>query len=191
MSDVFGIIGIGNPGKDYLGTRHNVGFEVLDLLAESRGLRWKSGFSGLLCDISISGKKVFLLKPQTYVNLSGRSVAQLIAYYQITIDNMLVVVDDFHLPIGKLRIRDAGSDGGHKGLTSIISTVGSDFCRLRIGIGTPKGDPAKFVLSRFSPLERETLDIVLRTAGDAVQDWVGKDLVDVQQQYNSIDYANV
>ncbi len=181
------VAGIGNPGRQYVGTRHNVGFEVLDILADRWGLSWKGNFSGLFADASVGGEKVLLLKPGTFVNLSGRSVGQLTAFYKLPPESLLVVVDDFNLPLGRLRLKKGGSDGGHNGLKSIISTVGREFVRLRVGIGPLEGDPTSFVLSRFSPVEREVLDIALQNAADAVEAWITRGLEEAQAAFNAPD----
>ena len=129
------------------------------------------------------------MKPGTFVNLSGRSVAKLLDYYDIKSQNMLVVVDEFNLPLGKLRLSRSGSAGGHNGLTSIIGTVGREFDRLRIGIGSPSADATSHVLGRFSPVERETLDLALQYAADACENWPGCDLEKQQEKYNSLELA--
>ncbi|MFA4986542.1 MAG: aminoacyl-tRNA hydrolase [Candidatus Brocadiia bacterium] len=164
------IVGIGNPGPQYIGTRHNVGFDVMDTISADRNLSWKSGWSGSFAELA-AVEKTILLKPATYVNLSGRSVHEVSAFFKIPTSEILVVVDDYNLPLGKLRLRSTGSDGGHKGLVSIISVLGEDFTRLRVGIGAPTRDPADYVLSRFSPVERETIDLSVRFAADAALAW--------------------
>ena len=184
------IVGIGNPGREYAGTRHNVGFEVLDVLAGIARANWRSGFSGIVTDYRHADFKVVLLKPQTYVNLSGRSVGELSRYYDIEPDEVLVISDDYNLPLARLRLRLGGASGGHKGLTSIIGTLGPDFHRLRIGIGEPKFEAADFVLSRFSPAEREVMDIAVRTAADAATDWLTLPFERVCEKYNGLDLEN-
>jgi PTH1 family peptidyl-tRNA hydrolase len=154
------------------------------------GSNWRTGFSGLVTDCRHGEVKVVLLKPQTYVNLSGRSVGELCRYYEIEPADLLVISDDYNLPLGRLRLRLGGASGGHKGLTSIIGTLGPEFHRLRIGIGEPKFDAADFVLSRFSPAEREVMDIAVRTAGDAAADWLHLPLERVCERYNGLDLEN-
>ncbi|GAB4155065.1 MAG: aminoacyl-tRNA hydrolase [Planctomycetota bacterium] len=190
MANVKAVVGIGNPGREYVGTRHNVGFEVLDIISGLRRLNWKAGFSGLFCEFSAGETKMILLKPQTYVNLSGRSVGELVRYFDIPAADVLVISDDFNLALGRIRLRTGGSAGGHNGLASIISAIGFEFNRLRIGIGEPKGDSAAYVLSRFSPVEREIVDIVIRTAADVVEEWLKVEFEQLQRKYNGADYAN-
>ncbi len=131
------VVGLGNPGSKYEQTRHNIGFEVVDRLAEGgAGVRFSRKFDGLVAEIEIDFRKVVLLKPETFMNLSGRAVAQVLQFYKIERSDLLVICDDLTLPLGKLRLRGSGSDGGQKGLRDIIAAVGSDaFARLRIGIG--------------------------------------------------------
>ncbi len=184
------IVGLGNPGPQYVGTRHNAGFDVLDRLAGLNNLTWKGRFSGMFTDMQLDDEKLLLLKPGTYMNLSGRSVLQLVEFYKLQPSAIMVVSDDFNLPIGKMRIREGGSHGGHNGLESIMGVVGEGFCRLRLGIGEPRGDSAQFVLSRFSPIERESFDIVLRYATDAVLEWVKNGTKAAQERFNGLDIAS-
>lgn len=166
------IVGLGNPGKDYVRTRHNCGFRAIDLLAEKLGCKIdKAKFQGLYGQVVRDGKKLYLLKPQTYMNLSGRSVLQMSAYYQIPPQRIIVIFDDISLPIGKLRVRADGSAGGHNGIKSIIESLGSqDFPRVKIGVGAkphPEQDLADWVLSSFSALEEKALETALQNAGEA------------------------
>ena len=149
------IVGLGNPGREYQSTRHNAGFRAIDLLAEKLGCKIdRSKFQGLYAQVNYGGGKLFLLKPQTYMNLSGRAVLQLSAYYSIPPERIIVLFDDISLPPGRLRIRAEGSAGGHNGIKSIIAEVGSqDFPRVKIGVGAkpnPEFDLADWVLSTFS-----------------------------------------
>ncbi len=166
------IVGLGNPGKDYARTRHNCGFRALDILAEKLHCKVDKGkFQGLYGQTSFDGKKLFLLKPQTYMNLSGRSVLQLSAYYNIPPQRIIVLFDDISLETGCLRIRADGSAGGHNGIKSIISELSSqDFPRVKIGVGakpSPDHDLADWVLSSFSASEEKTLTDTLAKAADA------------------------
>ena len=166
------IVGLGNPGKDYEKTRHNCGFRAIDLLAEKLGCRIdKLKFQGLYCQTNYNGKKLFLLKPQTYMNLSGRSVLQLSAYFNIPPQRIIVLFDDISLEPGRLRVRADGSAGGHNGIKSIIAEIGSqDFPRVKIGVGAkshPEQDLAEYVLSAFSASEEKALSSALELAGDA------------------------
>ena len=166
------IVGLGNPGREYERSRHNCGFRALDLIAESLGCKTdKLKFQGLYCQTTYNGKKLFLLKPQTYMNLSGRSVLQLSAYFNIPPQRIIVLFDDISLPPGRLRIRADGSAGGHNGIKSIIQEVGSqDFPRVKIGVGAkpnPEYDLADWVLSTFSTQEEKALSVSLKNAADA------------------------
>src|SRR5947208_272371 len=168
------VVGLGNPGSKYEGTRHNIGFEVVDRLAAGgAGAAFSRKFEGLLAEAAIEFHRVLLLKPQTFMNLSGRSVAQALRFYKLEPADLLVVCDDLNLPLGKLRIRGGGSDGGQKGLRDITAHLGSeDYARLRIGIGD-RGpiDAADFVLSRFRSTERPVIDDALILASQAVAVW--------------------
>ncbi len=166
------IVGLGNPGKDYERTRHNAGFRAIDMLAQKLGCKIdKLKFQGLHCQVNDGGRKIFLLKPQTYMNLSGRSVLQLSSYYNIPPQRIIVLFDDISLPPGRLRIRADGSAGGHNGIKSIIAEVGSqDFPRVKIGVGGkahPDQDLADHVLSGFSPKEEKDLLSALERAAEA------------------------
>lgn len=166
------IVGLGNPGREYEKTRHNAGFRCLDLLADSLGIRVdKLKFQSLYGQGTYGGKKVFLLKPQTFMNLSGRSVVQLSAYFGIPPQQIIVLFDDISLAPGRLRIRPDGSAGGHNGIKSIIQELGSQaFPRVKIGVGskpTPEFDLADWVLSTFSAQEEKALAVSLKNAADA------------------------
>ena len=166
------IVGLGNPGKEYERTRHNAGFRAVDILAEKLGVRIdKLKFQGLYCQTNYNGCKLFLLKPQTYMNLSGRSVLQLSAYFNVPPQRIIVMFDDISLEPGRLRVRADGSAGGHNGIKSIIQEVGSQtFPRVKIGVGAkpnPNYDLADWVLSTFSALEEKALTVSLSNAADA------------------------
>ena len=166
------IVGLGNPGREYEKTRHNCGFRAIDSLAEKLGCRIdKAKFQGLYGQTTYQGKKLLLLKPQTFMNLSGRSVLQLSAYFNVPPQRIIVMFDDISLDPGRLRIRKDGSAGGHNGIKSIIAEVGSqDFPRVKIGVGakpTPEYDLANWVLSTFSALEEKALEPALKWAGEA------------------------
>lgn len=166
------IVGLGNPGKEYERTRHNCGFRALDVLAEKLGCRVDKGkFQGLYGQTNYGGKKLLLLKPLTYMNLSGRSVLQLSAYFHVPPQRIIVMFDDISLVPGRLRIRADGSAGGHNGIKSIIAEVGSqDFPRVKIGVGAkpnPDYDLADWVLSTFSAQEEKALSSALERAADA------------------------
>ena len=171
-NDTWLVVGLGNPGKDYERTRHNAGFRAVDLLAEQLGCKIDKGkFQGLYGQALYKGTKIMLLKPQTYMNLSGRSVLQLSAYFSIPPQRIIVMFDDISLPPGRLRIRGDGSAGGHNGIKSIIAELGSqNFPRVKIGVGGkahPEQDLADHVLSTFSSLEEKALAVSLKNAADA------------------------
>lgn len=166
------IVGLGNPGKDYARTRHNCGFRAIDLLAQDLGCKIdKAKFQGLYGQVVRNGKKLYLLKPQTYMNLSGRSVLQLSAYYNIPPQRIIVMFDDISLAPGRLRVRADGSAGGHNGIKSIIESLGcQDFPRVKIGVGAKphaEQDLADWVLSTFSASEEKALEPALKNAGEA------------------------
>ena len=166
------IVGLGNPGREYEKTRHNCGFRALDILADQLGTKVdKLKFQGLYAQVNYEGRKVFLLKPQTYMNLSGRSVLQLSAYYGIPPQRIIVMFDDISLEPGRLRVRADGSAGGHNGIKSIIQEVGSqEFPRVKIGVGAkpnPNYDLADWVLSTFSANEEKALAVSLGNAAKA------------------------
>lgn len=169
MSELKVIVGLGNPGERYEGTRHNVGFRVLDLLAERLGIRFQQDrkWEGSLARSS----DLVLLKPLTFMNESGRSLSGLCRFYRWKPESALVVLDDIALPLGRLRLRQRGSHGGHNGVRSIIDHFGTEeFPRLKIGVGDQAGgDLVNHVLGKFSPDERETVENTLARAADAVQ----------------------
>lgn len=170
--DTWLIVGLGNPGKEYARTKHNCGFMAIDSLADSLGCKIdKAKFQGLYGQTIYNGKKVYLLKPQTFMNLSGRSVLQLSAYYSIPPQRIIVLFDDISLQPGRLRIRENGSAGGHNGIKSIIAELGSqEFPRIKIGVGAKPhadADLAQWVLSGFSANEEKALQFALKNAVDA------------------------
>ena len=166
------IVGLGNPGPEYAKTRHNIGFRCLDILAQKLGCTVDRGkFQGLYGQASYRGQKVYLLKPLTYMNLSGRSVVQLSAYFQIPPQRIIVLFDDISLEPGRLRVRPSGSAGGHNGIKSIIQELGSqDFPRVKIGVGAkphPDFDLADWVLSPFTAQEEKALAVSLENGANA------------------------
>jgi len=171
-SEAWLIVGLGNPGKDYTRSRHNAGFRALDILARKLGCKVDKGkFQGLYGQCNYGGRKLLLLKPMTYMNLSGRSVLQLSAYFQVPPQRIIVLFDDISLPPGRLRVRPDGSAGGHNGIKSVIAELGSqDFPRVKIGVGAkpnPEYDLADWVLSGFSAAEEKLLQPALERAADA------------------------
>ncbi len=181
------VVGLGNPGSKYEGTRHNIGFEVIDRLASGgAGARFSRRFDGELAEAEIEFRRVMLLKPSTFMNLSGRSVVPALRFYKLEPADLLVVCDDLNLPLGKLRIRGGGSDGGQKGLRDIASRVGTDeYARLRIGIGDrAQVDAADFVLSRFRAAERPIIDDALILATQAVAVWLDQGIEAAMNRFN-------
>ena len=181
------VIGLGNPASKYQGTRHNIGFELVDGLARGGSQASFSGkFEGQQAEIEVDYRRVLLLKPETFMNLSGRSVGQAVRFFKLPITDLLVVCDDLSLPVGKLRLRPAGSDGGQKGLRDIASHLGSDqFPRLRIGIGDNEDlDAADYVLSRFRSTERNAIDDALILASQAVAVWVTQGIDAAMNRFN-------
>lgn len=172
MTERFLIVGLGNPGRDYERTRHNIGFRVVERLAAKHGLSFsKKQAKALLAEGTILERRVLLAKPQTYMNLSGDAVRPLVAFYNIPLTNLLIVLDDLDLPLGTLRLRPSGSHGGQRGLKHILEQLGGQaVARLRFGIGRPPGrmDAAAYVLQPFAPEEQllvaETLDRAVRAA---------------------------
>ena len=167
------IVGLGNPGKEYERTRHNAGFRAIDVLADSLGCKIDKGkFQGLYGQCNYSGIKLYLLKPLTYMNLSGRSVLQLSAYFNIPPQRIIVLFDDISLPPGRLRVRADGSAGGHNGIKSIIQEVGSqEFPRVKIGVAAPgeEGDMVDWVIGVPSQAERKILAESFEKAIDAAE----------------------
>ena len=198
------VVGLGNPGKEYVATRHNIGFEVLDAFAHRLG--WvaspgelnrlaKKNFEALTFDgavqLSAGGtEKVLLLKPMTYMNLSGRSVQAALAFYQLTPADLLVVLDDVALPCGKLRLRAGGSSGGHNGLKDIERALGtSQYPRLRIGVDPPppRVPQRDWVLGKFSPEQRRQIDPAVARACGAIAVWIDKGITLAMTQFNADD----
>jgi len=165
------VVGLGNPGKKFEGTRHNVGFEVVDFLAYRNNINVnKIKHKALIGDGFIGDKKVLLVKPQTYMNLSGESVREIYEYYNLDIDKLIVVYDDIDIEFGKIRIRKKGSAGTHNGMRNIIYHLMDDnFPRIRIGIGRPSGDIRNFVTERFNEKEREDILLSIRNAAEAIE----------------------
>ena len=183
------IVGLGNPGPEYAKTRHNCGFRALDILAQKLGCRVDKGkFQGLYNQVTYGDKKLYLLKPQTYMNLSGQSVKQLAAFFHIPPRQIIVMYDDISLDPGRLRIRADGSAGGHNGIKSIISCIGGqDFPRVKIGVGAkphPDYDLANWVLSTFSAAEEKDLASALERAADAALSIVDRGVPETANRYN-------
>ncbi len=182
------LVGLGNPGREYRGNRHNVGFMVIDRLGQDWGVRLGKVQARALIGLGrYLGHKIILAKPQTYMNLSGQSVSSLMRFYKLPLENLLVIHDDLDLPLGTIRLRPSGGSAGQKGLNSIIQQLGTqNFARLRIGIGRPPGrmDPADYVLQNFSNEEQEMLTIVLGRAEEAAQGFLHLGLEQTMSRFN-------
>ena len=183
------VIGLGNPGREYENTRHNIGFLTLDKLAASADiLIEKKKHQALLGQGFISGKKVLLAKPQTYMNLSGRAVLEITNYYANQIEDLLVIHDDLDLPFGQLRFKQGGGTGGHNGLKSIEACLNSrEFDRLKLGIGRPKHEKIEVkdhVLQQFSSAEKEELEEVIKRAEEGVKKWLDSGIAEAMNIYN-------
>ena len=182
------VVGLGNPGRQYHGTRHNVGFAVIDGLAASPSCgRFQSRFSAQVADLLEGDQKVLLVKPETFMNLSGRCVRAVVDFYQLELDDLLVVCDDVNLPLGRLRIRPKGSHGGHNGLRDIQNHLGTtEYARLRIGVGSAgEGELVDHVLGRFRPSERPVIEDALSLAVQAVSIWVGQGIEVCMNRFNA------
>ena len=183
------IVGLGNPGREYEKTRHNAGFRCLDIIADQLNVKVdKLKYQGLYCQTNYKGTKLFLLKPQTYMNLSGRSVLQLSAYFNIPPQRIIVLFDDISLEPGRLRVRANGSAGGHNGIKSIIQEVGSqEFPRVKIGVGAkphPDYELADWVLSSFSALEEKALAVSLENGAKAALTIIEQGVPEAANRFN-------
>ncbi|MCD7777382.1 MAG: aminoacyl-tRNA hydrolase [Clostridiales bacterium] len=182
------IVGLGNPGREYKYTRHNTGFEVIDKLAYDYNINInKSRFNGICGEGIIEGEKVMLLKPMTYMNLSGNCVAQAVNFYKLPLDKLIVCCDDINLPVGSVRIRRQGSDGGQKGLRNIIERLGSEnFTRVRVGVGEKplRMDLKDWVLSHFMSEEGEDIIKGITDSGDSVKMILKGDINGAMGLYN-------
>lgn len=176
MTNRYLIVGLGNPGREYENTRHNIGWMVLDELARRYGLSFgKKERKASVTDGLIREKRVLLAKPQTYMNLSGEAVRALVDFYKIELEHVLLISDDLDIPLGTLRLRSSGGAGGQKGIKSTIQHLGTqDFARLRCGIGRPPGkmEPAAYVLQPFKGDDEITVRIVIDRAADTVETWL-------------------
>jgi peptidyl-tRNA hydrolase, PTH1 family len=182
------VVGLGNPGTKYRGTRHNLGYAVIDSLAAASGVgRFQERFQADIAEWTVGTDKVLLVKPLTFMNLSGRSVRQLIDFYQLSLVEVLVVCDDVNLPLGKLRFRARGTHGGHNGLRDVQNHLGTtEYARLRIGVNAPgHEDMVNHVLGRFKPGEREVMEGAVAAAAQAVEVWVLHGIQKCMNQYNS------
>ncbi len=183
------VVGLGNPGREYAATRHNLGFMVVDELARRAGAAGsRKRFRSVLAEGLLAGQKLVLVKPQTYMNLSGHAVREVVNWYHVTREDLLIVLDDLDLPFGALRLRPEGSPGGHNGLASIVEQLGSRAIpRLRIGIGRGPGGATAQVLSRFSPEESQALPALVASAADCAALWAEEGIVTAMNRCNRRD----
>ena len=183
---MFLIVGLGNPGKEYAGTRHNIGFEAVDYIADKYNIELnRIKFKGIFGEGMINGKKVILLKPTTYMNLSGESIREVVNFYKISNEDIIVIYDDISLEVGRIRIREKGSHGGHNGIKSIIANLSSDvFPRVKIGVGGPKGDLVSHVLGKFSNSEIEVLRESIMATSEAVATILSRDTKEAMNKFN-------
>ena len=175
VMEKFLIVGLGNPGSEYSGTRHNTGFMVVDAMAEEAGASFDDKRYGFVAETSVKGRKLFLLKPTTFMNLSGNAVRYWMNKENIDLERLLVIVDDLALPLGTLRLKPSGSNAGHNGLGHIQQVLGTDhYSRLRVGIGNdfPRGMQIRWVLGRYDDEELKTLEPKIETACDIIKSFV-------------------
>jgi PTH1 family peptidyl-tRNA hydrolase len=190
MENLYLIAGLGNPGREYAGTRHNIGFMLVEKLAS----RWKAAwtlekkFSARLARYDADGKRMILCQPQTFMNASGEAVAGLRGFYQLPLAQILIAVDDADLPLGQIRMRADGSSGGHHGLESVEQQLGTrDYPRLRLGIGRQEASGrqiSNYVLGRFGAEERAVVEEVLNRAGQQVECWLGSGIKEAMNRFN-------
>ncbi|OOM73933.1 aminoacyl-tRNA hydrolase [Clostridium sp. BL-8] len=190
---MFLIVGLGNPGKEYEDTRHNIGFKVIDNIAKEYNIEInRQKFKGVYGEGFINNNKVMLLKPTTYMNLSGESVREVVDFYNLENSEVLVIYDDISLEIGKLRIRDKGSAGGHNGIKSIIAHLGSDiFPRIKVGIGQPNVDLVKYVLGRFTKEEMTILSESIDASTKAAEEIIRSDVKTAMNQFNGFKASTI
>lgn len=182
------IVGLGNPGKEYLKTRHNLGFLAIDKLSEKLGVNInKTKFNGMIGEVNYNGEKILLVKPQTFMNLSGNCVKEILDFYKLSNEDLIVIYDDIDIEFGKIRIRPSGSPGTHNGMRNITSMIQSqNFCRIRIGTGKPKTNQElyNFVLSEFSSEEMKIVDDVTTKVSQAVLEILDCDILKAMNNFN-------
>ncbi|MBY0458393.1 MAG: aminoacyl-tRNA hydrolase [Gemmataceae bacterium] len=182
------IVGLGNPGPKYANTRHNVGFDVIDYLAAGPGVSTpREKFEALVAELKEGDETILLVKPLTFMNLSGKSVRAILDFYKLSVADVLVICDDMNLPLGKLRVRTKGSHGGQNGLRNIQEQLGTDgYARLRLGIGQPAvGDAVDFVLGKFKPGEKAVVENAIATAAQACLVWARQGVEACMNRFNA------
>ena len=184
--DKFLIVGLGNPGSEYHETRHNAGWMVVDSLAQEAGVTWQDKRYGFVAEMSVKGRKLFLLKPTTYMNLSGNAVRYWLEKENIATERLLVIVDDLALPLGKMRLKGSGSNGGHNGLGHIQQLIGQQYARLRMVIGSEftQGHQVDWVLGKFSDEDKQVLNPCIDTAREIIKSFVLQGVDRTMNQYN-------
>lgn len=189
INHMFLVVGLGNIGEEYAHTRHNVGFDAVDTIADKFNVPInKAKFKGMYGSFNIGENKVILLKPSTYMNLSGESVLEAVNFYKIKKENIIVLYDDISFEVGRLRIRKKGSAGGHNGIKNIIQNLSSDeFTRVKIGVGQPRGDLIKHVLGRFTDKDREIIEDVFKITCDAVEFIINDGAESAMNKFNCIE----
>ena len=188
---MFIIVGLGNPGKEYVNTRHNIGFHAIEWIADKYKIDInREKFKGIYGEGFINNEKVILFKPTTFMNLSGEAIRQLVDFYKISNNQLLIIYDDISLEVGKIRIRDKGSAGGHNGIKSIINNLNTEvFARIKIGVGQPKGDLVKHVLGKIDGTDKAILSDVLDITVSAVEIMIKTDTSTVMNQFNGVNLA--
>ncbi len=181
------VLGLGNPDEEYRHTRHNLGYRVVEAVAEAAGVQFgRRRFESLVTEAQLGSEKVLLCKPQTYMNASGRAARAVRDFFNLEPAAMLVVCDDFNLELGRLRVRRGGSSGGHNGLESVAVELGTpEFPRLRLGIGAARGSTVDYVLSRFRPAEEELVTGAAARAADAVRCWAAEGIDACMNRFNT------
>lgn len=181
------IVGLGNPGVKYHHTRHNIGWDVFEELAFLRDARWTEKFKGLYTVYNLDGDKIYFLKPQTFMNLSGESVQPLISFFKVTIENILIIHDEIDLPFGNIAFKNGGGLAGHNGLKSIAAILGTqDFKRLRMGIGRPEhGDVSNWVLSGYTGEDKDFLTHYLKATAEALEHYIKFGFEKTSNRYNT------
>lgn len=181
------IIGLGNPGKEYNNTRHNIGFMLIDEYLSNKNVSWSPKFNGLYTNLNINNEKIYFLKPQTYMNLSGECVREFMNYFKITPEDILVIQDDLDLPLGKYRLKYNSSDGGHNGIKSIINNLKTkEFARLKIGISEAKFDTKNYVLGHFNNEEQKILNEIYPILNNILNDFQKEDIKSLMNNYNGV-----
>ncbi|AYE34469.1 aminoacyl-tRNA hydrolase [Clostridium septicum] len=190
---MFLIVGLGNPGKEYDKTRHNIGFECIDYLSNKYNIELnRIKFKGIYGEGFINNKKVILLKPTTFMNLSGESIREVVNFYKLNPEEVIVIYDDISLEVGRIRIREKGSAGGHNGIKSIIQNLSTDvFPRIKVGVGQPKGDLVSHVLGRFSKEEEEILKESVEASKKAIEIIVREDTKEAMNRLNGFKASKI